>query len=455
MSLEKLISKYLDGELTIDEDQKLRSIIASDPEAKAIFEEYIDMSYFLKKDANKIKTPDELKNSVEDKILMRIMSETQFNDVPVFHYKEEEKEKKRRILPIVLPILLTGILIAFVGKFEYDSLFDQTENPSYKSLQLELIQPHNDLSKSKEIIGDYSINKESSKKNPSGKKIIGQNNTNSESEKSNISIKENISRNLARVSNYSAKVNEKVSKKKINEIEKFKIINDKNTLRQANRFGESDVVSPQMSFSPNFLSDPMFANIKAAPFENIFKGRLEFSSLAGTEMMQGGYTPANINPVNNFAQSISFRYSEDQKIGFEFGFNEYTFNSLRRVVVPFPELDGYEVDQSAGDRYTRNGVSTLVSAENRYRTVWAVLFAEKRLVDYGVFDFSGRVGFGATNSGPLAYGRLLGNYQIFNNISLSAGMDFRMFQSNLSGFLDQSNGLKGNVSFVYGININF
>jgi hypothetical protein len=163
-------------------------------------------------------------------------------------------------------------------------------------------------------------------------------------------------------------------------------------------------------------------------------------------MMQGGYTPEQVNSINNFAQSISYRFSEKQKVGFEIGFNEYTYGRFQRVIVPFANLDGVEFNPAAGDRYTRNGISTMIESNITDRTYWGVLFTERKLVDYDIVNFSGRIGFGAANSGPLAYGRLLGNLRLFNNISLTAGLDMRLFQANLSNFVDQTNGFKNKTN---------
>lgn len=460
MNLENLISKYLDGELSLEEDQELRSLLASDPEAKSIFEESVEMSYVLKKDAEDISTPSDLKDSVEDKILMRIMSETRFNDVPDFISEEPEEKRKRRILPILIPIFAVGILYSFVLDF---GNFSNNENIStdYEKVQLELIEPYD---------FDFSDKSEASNSEKSEKNLTG---SKANSKKGNSNINENKAKResdlqASKVSSEKESTNKRSDYLSNNNfdpenIKEIKIIDLKENTEEDNylvsepAFLNTDVnysgfSSPSVEFNPNFLLDDSFAqpNIDSPPG---FTGRLEFSSIAGTEMMQGGYSPTNVSQINNFAQSVAYKINGDQKVGFEIGFNEYTFSRSQRVVVPF-DVAG-EVDPSAGDLYTRNGISTLVNTDQDHRTMWAVVFAERKLVDYGSFDFSGRVGFGATNSGPLAYGRLTGNYRIINNISLTAGLDMRMFQSNLSAFVEQSNGFKGNMSLIYGINIIF
>jgi anti-sigma factor RsiW len=97
MNLEKLISKYLDGELSYQEDIELREILANDPEAKATFEEYVEMDYILKKDAQDTSLPKDLKDSVEDQVLMRIMSQTPYDSNPDY-IEDEEKSRKGLVL---------------------------------------------------------------------------------------------------------------------------------------------------------------------------------------------------------------------------------------------------------------------------------------------------------------------------------------------------------------------
>jgi hypothetical protein len=57
MNLDKLISKYIDGELSIKEDLILRELIANDKDAKAAFDSDINLHYLLQNDAKSIEVP--------------------------------------------------------------------------------------------------------------------------------------------------------------------------------------------------------------------------------------------------------------------------------------------------------------------------------------------------------------------------------------------------------------
>ncbi|MDC1068152.1 hypothetical protein OAQ99_03215 [Candidatus Kapabacteria bacterium] len=456
MNLENLISKYLDGELSVEEDQQLRNIISNDFEAKATFEEYVEMSYLINEDSNKINTPSELKDNVEDKILMRIMSDAN-------HYtsnseiSENKEENKRRLIPIAF-LFLIGLSI--FGYFQFETK-KQTNDPNYKLVELDIFQPANNLlaeyetttTGNKHSKSDKNNNQLSSKSKNTKLSLIN-NNIDIKNNTSNVNNNQNelkvIANNILDEVSKNTKPKKSFNKILDNETSNITVRNHSET-----NITSVSISSPLQNIDSDYGSLDFYEEKNTRNFTNQFFGRLEFSSMAGSEMLQGGYSPTSTDPMNNFAQSIAYKINENQKIGFELGFSEYTFSASTRVLIPFSNLDGFVVDPSAGDRYTNSGVSTIVTNDTKYRSFWAGVFAERRLMNIGDLDFNGRVGFGATNSGPLAYGRLLGNYKLFNNISLSAGLDFRMFQSNYSSFLDQSNGFKSNVGFIYGLNITF
>ncbi len=75
MSLNKLISKYLDGELTSTEDDALRSLLSEKKSARDKFDAAVHLHIAFREDAESIKAPEELVRETEDIVLMEILSQ--------------------------------------------------------------------------------------------------------------------------------------------------------------------------------------------------------------------------------------------------------------------------------------------------------------------------------------------------------------------------------------------
>ena len=70
MNLDSLLSKYLDGELTHDEDEQLRSLLSEDKDAKVDFDSAVLLNAAMKDDSESILVPEEVSQETEDNILM-------------------------------------------------------------------------------------------------------------------------------------------------------------------------------------------------------------------------------------------------------------------------------------------------------------------------------------------------------------------------------------------------
>ena len=87
MNLENLIMKYIDGELTIEEDNILRAYLKQDPLAKDLFDEYLEIHLNLKDDAETIVLPNSVAEKTQNIVMMKILNETN-------NYKHKENIRK-------------------------------------------------------------------------------------------------------------------------------------------------------------------------------------------------------------------------------------------------------------------------------------------------------------------------------------------------------------------------
>ena len=79
MNLDKLISKYLDGELNRSEDNELRRLLSDDFVAKETFDAHVLIHAAMKEDAKTITPSAELVSNTEDLILNKFLSEQSFS----------------------------------------------------------------------------------------------------------------------------------------------------------------------------------------------------------------------------------------------------------------------------------------------------------------------------------------------------------------------------------------
>ena len=144
MKLDVLISKYLDGELSYDEDIYLRNLLKNNPDAKAEFDSAVIVNSAIREDAQSIHTPQDLLKNTEDLVLMRILSANE----------PASAQKEKRKIPLWLPRLsfvFAVIMIATLYFVTNNSNIDSVNNsPSFavnnSGIEQKQIIPKPDLS---------------------------------------------------------------------------------------------------------------------------------------------------------------------------------------------------------------------------------------------------------------------------------------------------------------------
>ena len=433
MNLENLISKYLDGELSISEDRYLRDLIAEDLEAKEAFEDAVEVHYMLKQDSASIKIPRDLVSETEDKILMRILS-----DIPDF----DEAKKNNKLIDlkrILAPMML--LLISF-GIYNVNDFYRSNENI---------------------ILGEFEINSqdESSRivkaKSLKARNIFKQNTDVIENEIP--STPQLASIGISQISNPEKQLPHYEDQEFSNEI-----IIEKDVEQEVNNNLNSTIftnsfVSEYNSLNFNSLatSSAQRNGVTSLPTlqmnykEGFDIKNLNTTSFASTDLFRGGIDPSIQTLVSSISQSVAYQLDEKSSVGFEFGFTEYAFTRNNVVTIPYNQLDSY-AGEITGDR-TKNGLRTNVSLQQNRQMLWASFFYGKNLINYNRLSLYSRVGFGASNYGPMSFSKLLMNIKLFNGVDLTAGLDARVFKWDLSTFDGHKLGVRSSLSFVYGLNV--
>lgn len=424
MKFEELISKYLDSELSPKEDSELRRIISEDPVKKQEFEEYIELSYLLKKDADIDLLDPYDKDEVEDNLLMHIV-------------KEQSKIKNRKVIykNIMTPVL-SIFLVFFISVY---TIFDYNlYNPYSKSKPMSYNISIPDL-ELKDVANQVIVNNNI---NINDNNIATENNreviipeSKSDVIESSIFIKneENIS------SDYKKDIN------KSNETTNFEEFDNYNS--------ETEKIStPNTSYLSSEETD--YNKLRMNYEQNDLKlNDLSFESNLFTDIVRTGFNPTNSGLMNTFAQSVSIKLNSKSKIGVELGVSEYDFNVTRKVTIPYSELDEFNGSLD-GSRRLPNGLLTSVNTTITYNNYFANVFFDSKIYENKNFDFIGRVGLGVSNGGFLVSSRLYFDVPVYGALHLITGIDTRAFQnSNL--FYNQNDALNSNVSFVNGFYFRF
>lgn len=440
MKFEELISKYLDSELTPAEDNELREIISEDPLMKQEFNEYVELHYILKKDAQNDLLEDEEFENIEDNLLMHILV-------------DQNKETKRTyavnyksVLTPVLSIFLV-FFISIYNIFDVNLTGDSAPfayNLMIPNGNLQNLQNENVILESNNVSSNINnFNNESlsnfelaSLPNMENSNFVSNNNNEDISEVNNSDVlptnlilnEDNESIVLDNIENPADNINtSNIDRTNLNSID--------NTL--TSQYATQETMYLRMNYDqPNL-------KIKDLVFEsNVF-----------SDFSRTGFSPIDEKKMNSFAQSASIKVSEKTRIGLELGVSEYEFRIQKDITVPYNEVSSFDGDLSNGRRLP-SGIRTQITTNIIYDNYFADVFIDSRLYESNYFSINGRTGLGISNGGMLITGRLYADIPIFGALHLITGIDGRVFQND-NIFYNQNGVFNTNMSIVNGLYFSF
>jgi hypothetical protein len=473
MELDDHISKYIDGELTEEEDVILRKLLAEDDFARDKFDSAVTVHLAMKEDSDSIVPPDDILRQTEDIVLMKILaSQPIVVERPVFWRRSQ-----------LLAALIVFFILSFVFQIDdmqLDSLgkklglqISESNPDNYKPAPTENII-NNDLVaspkrivdrkastlKGKKINTDLAVSSMSESARGSGvysDVLLSDESAGPES-------KEELNEPSPAIKPASPVVDYLTNDKKdeltssiipdniifYNKIEKQKEIEggkDNNVMNSiaVNRS------KPGMKKN-NLVAEP----VQMKPAEE--KTEIIFSSFLGTDFVRSGFEDGEKTAITNFSQSIAYTINEDDKMGIEIGYSEYSYKEDIVLSSPYqslksdksPIIETSDLEMPIGVDFYDN----LISFNKQRQMVWGSAFYEKSLIKSADITLEGRIGLGMSHDGPLSYGRLFGRYEFLNGFSLTIGTEGRLFQANLPGE-SLSRRLKSSATVIYGFQIKF
>lgn len=453
MNLDLLISKYLDGELTFEEDIELRDRLKDNLDEREEFNSAIILTDAIKKDAESIVLPEALAKATEDRILMKILANT-----PIVEEKPLRKVYKR------IAFAMAIIAFLFLNIFTIEDLFKDNNIPdvniALNKIRDELIAQQND------IRPQISITFPNTKRN---NKSIVYNHTNSISNENGgnyntnslILSNSNNNSNLSPEADKSYPENNTMTKNsnKISDNEQYKT---ENLSQPLYFFSDNNINKFQKDIQLNQFFNNSIFNLNNANKENSFNlygkvesGKIELSSFFGTDLSRSGFNAEKNTTITHFSQSIAYSLDNTNKLGIEFGYTQYSYTGNIMVNVPINGQPN-NVNENPNIGHGQDEfISVPFPVNQKKQILWASTFYENTFFDYSDFSLNGRIAIGGSNDGPLTYGRFFTKYEFIKGISATLGTEGRLFFAKLPDINNSEKTMKATFSLIYGFQIIF
>ncbi|MER3328109.1 MAG: hypothetical protein RIF34_00920 [Candidatus Kapaibacterium sp.] len=431
MNIDNLISKYLDGELTENEDLQLRNIISTNDKARDIFNTYIDLHIAAKEDAKSISTPEDLKSETEDLVMMAILNASTVTARP---------PKSLNIFNLFPRQLVSMVAALLLITFTYTSDMNifKISSPSYSKADMEIEIP---ITSSVNVNQDISENKSSSSIAQSvsvnqSKEIIMEAVANStESENTEFANVPTIS-----------KVTQNITPNIVEDAEKSKII----------AFEKSNVV-PEINLNPTFniLEDnATSSNMQFADFgnninqqqNNIAINNIQLTAFTSSPYALYGFDDKANASISSYSQAVSVNMNEKTSVGLEIGYSDIAYRAETFTHTNVLDKYGRETGQQIVFRTER---------DKDHAMYWGQMFVQSQLYKIDNFDLGLRLGLGISESGLTSNSRLLASYELVSGIKLTAGTEFNYFTLSLPQLVNSYTQNYYSFSMVYGLQFSF
>lgn len=485
MNLEELISKYLDGELSFEEDIELRRLISEDDYSREKFYSSVSVHLALREDAASIETPDDVFRETEDKVMMRILQ-----DAP----PEAEPKRKRRFIPALLPIAAAFLLFLAVpfgdmerillspsllveSKLEQPESNDKTvpesaaEELAYEETQS--AEPATDLvSDDRDIAASDDSPREDNPRavpaftatGPAGNTAVSDlaiNETAAQLQDFPIPVNL-VSDDISLGSgNESGLINTGVKTSDVNALQAVVSIP-----RDGLALGKPDPALRKSRIPENILNTrntlPDSEVMQIDPFNNPYENdEITVASFFGTDFYRGGMESKDSRILSHFSQSVAYSMNDDERMGIELGFTEYSYteNTIRQFALPQNESGGggmVEVlDPSSYDGSENGYITVPIEVDRNKQIFWGAAFYERTVFDSFGLSLQGRLGFGSSEDGILGYGRLFAKYELFSGLYVTLGSEGRFFTAKMYDLSQMDKKLRSTASVIYGLQFKF
>jgi hypothetical protein len=463
MNIDQYISSYLDGELHPEDDAVFRALLSEYPELREEFEVAVNIHIAMKSIADDIAIPDDLFTSTA-----HIVEEMARKEEVALHTLITNS---RLFSPLVKRASLVMALLLVLAVKVDDYWFNRTFD-GMATLQMISYPSEIESSAGQEsyqfVAKSVNSNNEEDVVNSLGVSKLGLTTQDMISLSSTNVVENRDSRSddLTGVT-YGTAQEDEIQ-------DKTHVVNEQDVSASVTSASLGVTKSLQPTFSSSMQE--VYSNSQAIdqtlhfPYNranpilspNVHKEDIRLSTFATTLLS----TSQKSILSTSISQGFDFPLTNESSIGLEIG------TITRQDVVTNQQYTGASYssgDASGGGTYgqskvlggsTESGNSggeygSLNSTPKNYikSMYWAAISIDYSVLQYDLFQLHTRLGIGAANDGPILLGRVYGSFDIYKQVSLTAGLDSRYFMINSirNGFSTGS--AVSTISLMYGIQI--
>lgn len=461
--LNQLISRYLDGELSRDEDTLLRSMLAADPAAKEAFDAAIILHGMMKDDANSVHLPLDTAFRIEDALMEHIAQNAASVAVsqPIIPIPSTFYRKSRN--PV---LVLSALLIMIVSGRISDSDFlfqisgiasSKASNTASSSLSESQAFASALQQAEKSDIFHSKMQSKGVNRNSKAAQTIAQLSDDPSSRLAAVNTAQDIT-----VQDESA-ITERSEKKSIYAYPGFDAsVALPSAISQQRQLQNSGIAQSRLTNTSALTITP------ATTREN---SPVSASAFAGTSVVFN--SPNSNSQLLSISQSIAYDFTEADRVGVEIGYMGMGYQAQGRILVPVQTgtrskvlgFDDSPIDASTGG--TKGGAVQVKKNEFEYTSssvhynedksmYWGGAFYERALSSAGSpLSLHIRAGAGASADGAIGYGRVYARYTVLPGMAFSVGGDARAFTSRSVNQEAAALNTSTAVSVVYGLSVQF
>ncbi len=475
MNLDDLISKYLDGELLEYEDNELRSELSENPASKEAFDEAVIINSALRDDAGSINPPQDFLLETEEKILMKILSSYPVSADTVY---KKAKPKTKYFVTAVAAVILFGFIRLGDG-------FPERENHTGYGSALESYKNGLD----EEMVTYTFVAPDNAQRGINARAL---------SNRHNSFIADNDNRHTERIKNHVANNDELLlADANINNMSdngKSRNVNDgilatdilsekSNSAALWDEAENLDISSPITDYHLSQLNNASLSGSRPGPFsasmprqmtsalsvyDDYSAGSSEIivTSFLGTDLLKSEGDNVKM-AFNHISQSLAYSFTEDDRMGIEFGYTEYSVTDViggavqasQTLAVPNKAIKINKQKVQAAEGFNSSQGSPVFVREpyvynHNKQMYWGAAFYERTFINTSGLALNLRLGVGSSSDGALGFGKLYANYSIFSGFNVTIGTEGRLFAARLSSN-ENKEALRKSLSLIYGLQFVF
>lgn len=469
MNLNLLISKYVDGDLTVEEDQLLRRLLSEQPAAKEAFDAATVLHFTMLEDADSVEMPHDLLLETEAKITMKFAAQEAINKAKL----AEERARAFRSNISRFGSVTVALLLICTVPFSDMFLGGKVLFTANEILVNDETQVFNSYPSA--IRGNHNQTKRRFRSNDMQPRLVSGNKTNSGYDDEAI-VANNTDATGPEQSQVVAPNLQSIASNLAMSFSKSELNSSSTSSVPSTSAGQLPLKSngalpAQFSLALR-ASEPLRS--ESVDASNDEKTEIQVSTFVSNNVANNRDNSASATAVS---QSIAYSLGESSRIGVEIGYKGYTYQGGGTVLVPRGAatvlsksktlgMDGFDgglpIDDVISPTVERASLSHVEGYDEKKveyaidKTMyWGAAFYEYVFYNRGKISVNGRVGAGGSNDGAMAFSRAFARYDVVKGVALTLGAEANAFMVNLPMVEGKHSEVNSGVSLVYGMQIKF